>query len=80
MGRLRAFSEAENQISNEVGRRIGHARKDRGILANELAKEVGVSPSTLCTYETGRTCCPLPVLVKISRRLVVPLIELLPSN
>ena len=78
--RLAVFSEAETQVSKQVGRRIEEARKERDIDSKTLAHQVGISPATLCYYESGRSCCPVPVLVKISHRLSVPLVDLLPQN
>ena len=57
-----AFDQALNK---EIGRRIGQYREDNGINQETLAKQIGISRSTLSLIENGSQAPNFAQLVKI---------------
>ena len=37
-----------------IGKKIKQLRKQKGLTTEELAKEIGTSPSAVCMYENGQ--------------------------
>ena len=48
-------------------RRIKELREERGLTQKELAKEIGVSPSSISRYERGVADFNIYVVMKLSR-------------
>ncbi len=41
-------------MDNDQGKRLVLFRRSIGLSQNDMAKEIGISPSTLCYYERGK--------------------------
>lgn len=67
----------DQELLQEVGSRVGQARRDRGWTQEALAEAVGVEPVTLSRLETGDRALSLTMLSKIADVLAVGLGELL---
>jgi transcriptional regulator with XRE-family HTH domain len=78
MGGRKNKSAAENQFSNEIGRRIEEMRRVRGISAAEFSNCLQIYRNQLYRYESGSSPIPVYVLVLAARRLGVPLDRLIP--
>ena len=52
-----------------TGGRIREIRKSKGMSGRELAKQVGITPTTLSHYETGKTIPPYDVFFNIANAL-----------
>ena len=50
----KAFSHNITEEDKSRGKRIAYARKQAGLTQEELAKKIGMTQSTVTTYETGR--------------------------
>jgi transcriptional regulator with XRE-family HTH domain len=66
-------SEEQRRMDERIGRRIEAVRKATGKKASVLAREVELSPKTLCGYEAGRSSVPTSVLLKIAKALEISL-------
>lgn len=71
-------SAVQLQYSVETGKRIEMTRKSLGVSARHLARAVGVSPSMISWYESGRTVCPPVRLAQIAAALGVSIGALMP--
>ena len=49
-----------------IGERIKRERLNKGFTQEELGKLVGVSPSAICGYETGKKVPTLNILVRLA--------------
>ncbi len=56
---------------HDLGRRIKSYRTSRGLAQTALAKQVGVTPSTISQVESGQIYPSIPALLKISELLSV---------
>lgn len=61
----------------EIGQRIRHYRKTRGLSQEQLAEKIWISPTHMSHIETGSTKLSLPVFVDIAAALGVQTDELL---
>lgn len=52
-----------------TGGRISEVRKSKGMSGRELAKQVGITQTTLSHYETGKTIPPYDVFFNIANAL-----------
>ena len=57
----------------DIGSRLKHLRKRQGINQKELARLVGVTPSTISQIESNTILPSLPALFKIAETLSVPI-------
>ena len=60
-----------------IGQRIRHARLDRGITQNDLAKETGIRRPNIARLEKGLSLPNLSTLLKVSTALQIPITDLL---
>lgn len=51
-------------IKNEIGDNLRRLRKDAGLSQKQMAKALGISAATLCSYETGKTVPSMTVVIK----------------
>jgi len=72
-------SDEENQFNYALGVRICRARKRKHMSALELAKAIGIKPSRLYWYETGRSAIPLYFLSLLGDKLDLPLTTFIPQ-
>lgn len=56
------------------------ARSSRGLLQQEVARLVGISPQSLSGYKQGLASPPLKVAYELERVLGVPITELFPRE
>jgi len=70
---LKVAFESETQTTGklELGKRLKHLRSKRGLSQTELAKQVGVTPSTISQIESDLIYPSLPALIKIAEVLSV---------
>lgn len=61
------------QITRLIGVRVKVARTRQGLLAQDVAGIVGISPTMMSLVERGKRRPNLPLLVTLSRVLGVPL-------
>jgi transcriptional regulator with XRE-family HTH domain len=66
-------AEEERRVSGspELGRRIKEARTTRGVSQSELARLIGVTPSTISQIESNLIYPSLPALLKIAEVLSI---------
>jgi len=62
------------------GERLRRIRKMRNMSQTDLAKSVGVDPTFISKLELGQRLPSLPVLLKLSRVLDIPIDELLEDH
>lgn len=55
----------------KIGQRIRDFRKEKKMSQEQLAEQIGISPTHMSHIETGSTKLSLPVLVKLSQSLKV---------
>jgi transcriptional regulator with XRE-family HTH domain len=67
------------QIRQRVGKRLTKLREARGLMPAELAKAVGVRPTTIASYEMGLSDITLTRACKLSRALRCDVLDLLSS-
>ena len=67
-------------LLQELGRRVGQARRDRGWTQEALAASVQVEPVTLSRLETGDRALSLTMLSKIADVLRIGLGDLVDVN
>ena len=63
-----------------TGQRIKAARKKAGVTQEELGKKLGVSPSFVAQYETGKRNPKIETLQNLANALGVPVYELIDSD
>ncbi len=63
-----------------VGPRLRAARQARGWTLDELARQAGVSASTLSRLESGKRQASLELLLPVTRRLGIRVDDLLPAE
>ena len=63
-----------------VGLRIKHARTNKKLTQDQLADLLEISRTQVSYFETGERGISLELLVEISNRLNVPIVELLADN
>ena len=59
----------DQELLQQVGRRVGQARRDRGWTQEALAEAVGIEPVTLSRLETGDRALSLTMLANIAETL-----------
>lgn len=67
----------DQDLLEEVGRRVGLARRDRGWTQEALAEAIGIEAVTLSRLETGHRALSLTTLSRIGDTLGVSLGDLL---
>lgn len=73
----RRTARRASDLSLTIGRRVRAARHARGWSQARLAKESGINPATLRTYEAGDREMPLRVIPRIAAGLGLPVLVLL---
>jgi transcriptional regulator with XRE-family HTH domain len=63
-----------------IGRRIRHARRQRGHTQADLGRAVGVSRTSINNIEAGRQRLPIDLLYDIADVLDIQAVSLLPPN
>ncbi|MGH6613393.1 helix-turn-helix domain-containing protein [Sphingomonas sp.] len=61
----------------ELGARIAHARKERGLTQQALAEQLGIAQQTLAHYEVARARIAASLLPRVAELLDLSLDELL---
>ena len=64
-GRVENMKKRINDVT-KFGRFCRVIRAERDLLQKEMAKELGMEPSTLCAYEMGRNKVPQMIAYKIA--------------
>lgn len=72
-------SDATRSLALYLGRTICFMRKRKGLKAESLAHDVGVTQQSISQIETGKAVVSLAVLGEIARVLDVPIWRLLRS-
>lgn len=67
----------DHELLQEVGSRVGQARRDRGWTQEALAEAIGIEPVTLSRLETGDRALSLTMLAKSAAVLGIGLGDLL---
>ena len=64
-------------VAKRIGRNCARARKQAGLSQHQLGQRLQVHPLEISRLECGRNCPRLTTLLRLSRDLEVPLVELL---
>ena len=62
----------DEKITKKIGNRIAQIRKNKGMTQFELAQQLNIDQSMICSYEQGRRRIPLLQFIKISKAIDVP--------
>ncbi len=66
--------------AEKIGTRIQQLREERGLSQRKLAKQAGLSASTIQKLESGETNFYVTTLATVARALKVSLVELWPDE
>lgn len=80
MIRAKMFAGGEKMKATEIGQRLRKLREDRGQTMTFVARQLGISYSTLCAYEYGIHVPRDKVKVKIANYYGVTVGELFYAN
>ena len=61
----------EDDFNKELGQRIAHSRKERGMTQQQLAEVLGLKQYAIASYETGRYRIPVTLLPSMAEALGV---------
>ncbi|HAX62340.1 MAG TPA: XRE family transcriptional regulator [Elusimicrobia bacterium] len=64
---------AQKKETLNIGSNLRHIREERDISQAELAKKIGVTPSTISQVESNLISLSLPALVKLAKTLNIPI-------
>ena len=70
----------DQELLQDVGRRVGQARRDRGWTQESLSEAIGIEAVTLSRLETGDRALSLTMLSKIADVLGIGLGDLLDAE
>jgi len=74
--RFDSMTQDDKDFFKQLGARIAHVRKERGLTQVQLAETLGVSQQQMASFEVGRRKLPLSALAPLARALTVTLEEL----
>ena len=78
--RVHSLSIVEKAFYAELGRKLVGKRKQRGLLQQAVAKEIGVHRNTLCRWELGEMAIPLWMLLRLCDVLCCNHLLMLPDR
>jgi transcriptional regulator with XRE-family HTH domain len=67
----------DKKFFEELGKRVAHWRKERGMTQAELAEQLEISQQSVASYEVGRLRIAISMLPKLAQVLGVPVDTLL---
>lgn len=70
----------EQSIYIEIGKRIREERKALGFNQSDLAKEIGLTRTSVVNIEVGRQRLPIHMLYRVAIALSIPINDLLPGE
>ncbi len=75
----RVDTRAIENVTRALSEHLRHVRESANVAVDELAAAIGVQPSTVHRYESGRSVPPFQRLAAISIALGLPLEHLVPE-
>jgi len=79
MGRTRK-TDTEDRDNRDIGDRLARLRAERGISQTHLADDLGISVAQLNSLEAGRYSFSASMILRLARRLCVPVTSLLGAD
>ena len=74
---IESMTDDDKKFFQELGKRVAHWRKERGMTQAELADLLEVSQQSVASYEVGRLRIAISMLPRLAHALGVPIDTLL---